>query len=208
MSRSTPAVPGFPRLDDDVDLARERLADPTVMTRRRGPSRFVAPLVVTLCFATGIALGFFLAASRAPRPAVEGGAPASQMWGAGAVTPEVERVVANRLAILAADEAQANVRTAVGEGDRLLSALSLPASPDEFPVRIEASTGEVQVRMDGDAVEPMAEDVYRVRRDHPIQVEVTPVPQAPGQPQSLDIIITPLLELEQYDPYAPPRHRR
>jgi hypothetical protein len=202
-----------------IDLARERDEDVTtsLRPRRRFPWGYLATGIAA-CFGAGLALGYGLAASRTQPdagpslPAVTApasGAPARDIAPAAlpsaAELAQTERLIEARLARIAFQEANNAIGQSLRGSSQVLQAIAATPQGEEMPVRIEATPGPVSVRVDGREVEPVARDVYRIRRSEPVQVEFVPVPPGFNRTQYFELVVTPLLQLEQYDPYAPPR---
>ena len=180
-----------------VDLSREGSREHPVPDFKP-KSRIIVLLTaaVVVCLAAGAGFGFWLA------KAVRGSSDRTpDMVAEHADPPETgELMVHARLVSVALEEAMATVRRGVHDGFRVHAAVA-ETNPDSenVPIRIRSTGGDVRVRVDGDDAEQVGQDVYRVHRSHPIEVEFQPL-NSPNE--DLEISVSPLLNFDFVDPYA------
>ena len=180
-----------------VDLSREGSREhPVPDFKPKSRIYFSLMAAVIVCLLAGAGFGYWLAKAvrgstdRAPEAIVE--QPNTPVTG--------ELMVLERLAVVALEEAKGTVQQGIHDAFRVHAAVAETSSDSEnVPVRISSTGGDVRVRVDGDDAERVSQDVYRVHRSHPVEVEFQPF-NSPDE--DLEISVTPLLNFDFVDPYA------
>ncbi|MBN1944052.1 MAG: hypothetical protein JW797_00195 [Bradymonadales bacterium] len=194
----------------DLDLSHEISDDYAAAWIKPRRNRRL-PLIITgvvLCFACGAGVGYYLARGQhagSPPAPTRAGEEAGLGGVSGLQADPTEVALARQLAFVAVEEAKRFVSLGIGQGLELQRLLpSGGMVPDEISVEIRSTNREVRVRSGGSEVRPVAPSVYNLRRSEPVEVEFFSAEEGAQQLERLEIQITPFLELEQYDPYAPP----
>jgi hypothetical protein len=207
----TPRSPLRLPLDIDVDLARERAHDETRYNwkAQRQGWRWEWLILLSGLFGLGLVLAFVLSQTNLGPPAqsvAQEGVVASESGMASGLSPEEARLeLTTRQRQLAVAQANQALLASLATAHRALQNAreQLPAAVDALPGGADSTEGTgppVGGQLDSAPASVEQGRQRSTRRDRRDRIESPPTVQPP---QDIRVRATPLLHIEQTDPYVP-----